>query len=159
MVNWINKHVKFKCQYIHFIALTTWYWRRLLNNWIENLKRWLIVCILFRKWCYRSNLWHKYKRRGDNGIHRSCPLLTLTYDIVLLSLRVHTSGFWCKCYFSCLVIGTHYAIGEFFKEKELRTTVVSYYCIAFIVLGDGVIYWAIIAHSLLFCSLPRFFLK
>ena len=103
------------------------------------------------------NLWHKYKRRGDNGIHRSCPLLTLTYDIVLLSLRVHTSGFWCKCYFSCLVIETHYAIGEFFKEKELRTTVVSYYCIVFIVLGDGVIYWAIIAHSLLFCSLPRFF--
>ena len=103
------------------------------------------------------NLWHKYKRRGDNGIHRSCPLLTLAYDIVLLSLRVHTSGFWCKCYFSYLVIGTHYAIGEFFKEKKLRTTVVSYYCIVFVVLGGGVIYWAIIAHSLLFCSLPRFF--
>ena len=83
------------------------------------------------------NLWHKYKRRGDDGIHRSCPLLTLTYDIVLLSLRVHTSGFWCKCYFSCLVIGTHYAIGEFLKEKKLRTTAVSCYCIEKNLLGEG----------------------
>jgi len=47
-------------------------------------------------------------------------------------------------------------IGEFFKEKGLRTTVVSYDCIESIILDEGVIHCAIIAHSIYCCCPPGF---